>query len=55
MYVKEKRSHLSRKYTTNHLAIAKKYEQYTIDDWSHKIFSNDTKINIFSSNGRVWC
>ena len=28
--------------------FAKKYWEWTIDDWSHVIFSNETKINRFS-------
>jgi hypothetical protein len=37
------------------LAFAKKYEQWTIDDWKHVIWSDETKINCIGSDGRVWC
>ena len=53
--VKEKKPHLSRKNIINFLAFARKYEQWTIDDWNHVIFLDDTKFNKFSLDGRIWC
>ena len=32
-----------------------RYENRTIDDWKHVIFSDETKINRYCSNGRSWC
>ena len=48
MNMKEKKLHLSRKNVIDCLAFFKKYEQWTINDWSHVTFSNKTKINRFS-------
>ena len=47
VHEKEKKLHLSRKNISNCLAFAKNYEQWTINDWSHVISSNKTKINSF--------
>ena len=51
LHVKEKKSHLSRKNIAHCLA----YIHWTIDDWSHVIFSYETMINKFSLDARVWC
>lgn len=44
-----KRQHLKRR-----LEFAKKYENWTIEDWRRVIFSDETKINRFGSDGRKW-
>ena len=54
-HVKEKKPHLSSNNIRARLEFARKYQHWTIDDWSHVIFSNETKINRFSSDRRVWC
>src|ERR1700738_5104474 len=54
-HVKEKKPHLSSNNIRARLEFARKYQHWTIDDWSDVIFSYETKINRFSSYGRVLC
>ena len=35
--------------------FSQRYANWTIHDWKHIIFSDETKINRFNSNGRSWC
>jgi hypothetical protein len=37
------------------LEFAKRHEQWTTADWSRNVWSDETKINRFSSDGRLWC
>ena len=53
--MKEKKPHLSSKNIRARLEFVRKYQRWTIDDKRHMIFSDETKINRFSSDGRVWC
>jgi len=52
---KEKRPRLSKKNIKERLEFAKRYKDYTIDDWKRVIWSDETKINRFNSDGRSWC
>jgi hypothetical protein len=36
------------------LAFAKSHQHWTIQDWRKVIFSDETKINRFNSDGRKW-
>ena len=36
------------------LQWAKKYKHYTVADWRRVVWSDETKINRFNSDGRVW-
>jgi hypothetical protein len=36
------------------LEICQKNQHWTLGDRIYKIFSNESKINIYFSNGRVW-
>jgi transposase len=36
------------------LAWCKKYRSWTIDDWKRVVWSDETKINRFNSDGRIW-
>lgn len=36
------------------LAWCKAHRDWTIDDWKRVIWSDETKINSFNSDGRVW-
>jgi hypothetical protein len=45
----------SHKHILARLRFARRHEDRTIDDWKHIIFSDETKINKFDSDGRSWC
>ncbi|KAG1390386.1 hypothetical protein G6F59_015223 [Rhizopus arrhizus] len=36
------------------LLTAKRYQHWTIEDWRRVIWSDETKINRFNSDGRAW-
>ena len=36
------------------MQFAKKYESWTVEDWKHVIWSDETKINHLGSDGRKW-
>ena len=42
---------LTRSHKAKRLAWAKKYSKWTIGDWKRVVFSNETKINIWGSDG----
>jgi aryl carrier-like protein len=37
------------------LEFAKRYKEWTIEDWKRIIWSDETKINRMGSDGKVWC
>lgn len=49
---KQKKPMLSPKNVKSRLAFAKKYKNWTVDEWRKVIFSDETKINRFGSDGR---
>jgi transposase len=53
-FEKEKRPAISAKNAKKRLQFAKKYRDWTVHDWRHVVFSDETKINRFNSDGRVW-
>ena len=53
--VKQKKPRLSIKNVKAHLDFARAHLDWTIDDWSRIIFSNESKINRFCSDGISWC
>ena len=53
--VKEKKPQLSRKNIKDPLEFAMTHQHWTIDDWSRVIFSDESKINRFCSDGMSWC
>jgi hypothetical protein len=53
--VQQRKPFLSRKHVLALLRFAQRYENWTVDDWKHIIFSDETKINMFNSYGRSWC
>ena len=53
--VKEKKPQLSRKNIKDRLEFAMAHQHWTINDWSQVIFSDESKINRFCSNGMSWC
>jgi hypothetical protein len=49
--IKKKKPLLTRSHKAKRLAWAKKYSKWTIDDWKRVVFSDETKINIWGSDG----
>jgi hypothetical protein len=52
--VKKKKPLLSVKHRKTRLAFAQKYGKWTVEDWKRVIWSDETKINRFGSDGREW-
>jgi transposase len=52
---KERKPKLSRANIKARLEFAKRHQHWTIDDWKRVIWSDETKINRFCSDGRSWC
>lgn len=52
---KVKKPAISLKNQKKRFEFAKKHQNWTIDDWSCVIWSDETKINRFASDGRLWC
>lgn len=53
-FVKPKKPHLSAKNIKERLKFAKRHLDWTIADWKRVIWSDETKINRFGTDGRVW-
>jgi transposase len=53
--VKQKKPKLNERHIKDRLEFARRHEHWTIDDWKHVIFSDETKVNRFCSDGRSWC
>jgi hypothetical protein len=45
---------ISQKNRKDRLAFAKSHRDWTVEDWKRVIFSDETKINRFGSDGRRW-
>jgi transposase len=52
---KEKKPLLSKKNVQARLDFAHRHQHWTIADWERVIWSDETKINRFCSDGRSWC
>ena len=52
---KKKKPLLSAKNVKARLDFAKSHQHWTAGDWNRVIFSDETKINRFNSDGRTWC
>jgi hypothetical protein len=52
--VKKKKPLLSVRHRKARLAFAQKYREWTVEDWKRVIWSDETKINRFGSDGREW-
>ena len=46
---------LSGKHRKARLAFARKYRNWTVDDWKRVFFSDETKINRWGSDGKAYC
>ena len=53
--VRQKKLLLTRKHVLAWLRFAQRYASWIIHDWKYVIFSDETKINMFNSDGRSWC
>lgn len=51
---KKKKPLLSQKNIRSRLDFAKSHQDWTSDDWERVIYSDETKINRFNSDGRAW-
>jgi transposase len=52
---KKKKPGLSQKNIKARLEWAKIHKDWTVEDWNRVIFSDESKINRFNSDGRSWC
>jgi transposase-like protein len=52
--VKKKKPLLSIRHQKQRLDFALKYKEWTVKDWKRVIWSDETKINSFESDGRKW-
>ena len=52
--VKRKRPFLSKKHKRVRLDFAESHIDWTVEDWKRVIWSDETKINRFGSDGREW-
>ena len=52
---KVKKPLLTKKHRQARLAFARKYQDWTLDDWKRVIWSDETKVNRIGSDGRKWC
>ena len=53
-YEKQEKPKLSTKNVSDQLSFAKAHKDWTIEDWKSIIWSDETKINRFCSDGRSW-
>jgi transposase len=51
---KKKRPYLSTTHRKARLSFANKYRHWTVADWQRVIWSDESKINLFGSDGRRW-
>src|SRR3979490_2197296 len=52
--VKKKKPFLITRHRQLRLAFALKHREWTVEDWKRVIWSDETKINRFGSDGRQW-
>jgi hypothetical protein len=52
---KEAKPKLSAKNIKARLDFARRHRYWTVEDWKRVIWSDETKVNRFSSDGRSWC
>ena len=53
--VKKKKPLLTKKHRAKRLRWAKASKEREVEDWSHVIWSDESKFNVFGSDGRQWC
>ena len=54
-YICRKKPFLSPEKKKKRLAWAEAHKHWTVDDWKAVIFSNESKFNLFGSDGRRYC
>ena len=52
--IKKKKPKLTEKHKKARLAFAKKYESWTTDDWMKVIWSDESKFNLLTSDGKEY-
>ena len=52
--VKKKRPFLSKKHRKERMDFALAHQDWTVEDWKKVVWSDETKINRFGSDGRKW-
>ena len=52
--MKKKKPFLSARHRQQRLTFALKHREWTVEDWKRVIWSDETKINRFGSDGRQW-
>jgi transposase len=52
---KRKKPLLRKKHRQARLTFARKYQHWTVEDWMHVIWSDETKINLYESDGKQYC
>lgn len=52
--VKKRKPALKTAHRRARLAFTKRYQEFTLDDWKRIVWSDETKINRFGSDGRRW-
>jgi len=53
--VKRKKPLLSKKHRAKRLKFAKSYKDWTVDEWNKIVWSDESKFQIFGSDGREYC
>ena len=53
--VKVKKPLLRPQHIRERLEFSQKHREWTVEDWKRVIWSDETKINRFGSDGRKWC
>ena len=51
---KQKRPYLKLSHKRARMEFAKKYKDWSVEDWKQVIWSDETKINRFGSDGKTW-
>ena len=52
--VKKKKPRLLQRHKQQRMEFARRYQNWTVDDWKRVIWSDETKINRFGADGRQW-
>ena len=53
--IKRKKLYLKKKHQAQRLKFAKKYKDWTLENWKKVVWSDESKFMIFGSDGRHYC